>query len=369
MKAEPLGIYVHVPFCVRKCPYCDFYSVVGEEAAMDAYTDTLCKELCAAPEGTADSLYFGGGTPVLLGAKRLIRLLQTVQEKFQLQGEITLEANPNAVNKQLLEQLCSAGFNRISFGMQSANAAELQALGRQHTAEQVRAAVLDAKAAGFDDISVDLMMGTPHQTVETLCQSISFLTALPLTHISAYLLKIEPGTAFHSQAVLDLLPDEDVVSDAYLAAVEWLEAAGFLQYEISNFAKPGRESKHNLKYWKRQPYLGFGPAASGFFDGKRYTHPRDLAKYLETGGQTAVLEEDRVDPLEEALLLGLRLTEGLSLQTLEQFGADLQQIKRLTKKYEQYGLLRQKEGYIQLTPSGFLVSNSILADFLAVLTL
>lgn len=370
LKQQEVGIYLHIPFCTRKCPYCDFYSVAGDGAVMDAYTDALCAEMDAAPAAIADSLYLGGGTPILLGANRLIRLLQKAQQEFCLTGEITLEANPNVSDFDTLLALRQAGFNRVSFGMQSANEQELAVLGRQHTPEQVCRAVLAASRAGFEDISVDLMIGTPHQTVDSLCNSIDFLSTLPLTHISAYLLKVEPNTAFQNADVLSMLPDEDTVSDSYLTAVRRLETAGFRQYEISNFAKPGHESLHNLKYWQCRPYLGFGPAASGFFDGVRYTHPRDIEGYLANHGQTAMVEETAVDPLAEAIMLGLRLTEGIDLSALSaMYPFDLQQAEQLAGKYARYGLLRKNGCRIALTPEGFLLSNSILADFLAQLTL
>ncbi len=356
---EPIGIYIHIPFCERKCHYCDFYSVVGDEALKDQYLEALFCAIEATPKGQADSLYLGGGTPTLFGAERLTRLLQAVQTRFSLTGEVSLEANPNTVDLTMLQMLRKAGFNRISFGAQSTDERQLQTLGRTHKATQVTEAVLWAAAAGFDDISVDLMIGLPDQTWESLQKSIADLTALPITHLSAYLLKVEEGTAFDCKTIVDRLPDEDAVSDWYLATVAALESAGFFQYEISNFAKEGYPCKHNLKYWQVKPYLAFGPTASGFVDGVRYRYPRDLQAFLETCGRTVEFEEI-CDLSEERVMLGLRLTAGIPLAML----GEKKGMHTRLQLFQKTGLLTLTEERVALTPKGFLLSNGIIADLL-----
>lgn len=364
--SEPVGIYLHIPFCKQKCPYCDFYSVVSDDALMDRYVDALIAEIKTAPKVVADSLYLGGGTPILLGADRLCRLLDAVTTQFALSGEITLEANPNATDYPTLKTLRQAGYNRISFGVQSTSAQELGELGRLHDKNQAIQAVLLAKKAGFTDISVDLMIGTPKQTLPSLLQSVDILTKLPITHLSAYLLKVEARTPY-AKMTLDL-PDEDTVTDGYLAVVARLKQRGLLQYEISNFAKEGFESKHNLKYWQGKPYLGFGPAASSFFDGKRTTHTRDLQSYLQDPASTVVVEETSVDGLQEAVLLGLRLSAGVDFSALQaQYGFDLQAVRARMMRYQSAGYAIITGNHMRLTPQGFLLSNSIITDLLTVI--
>lgn len=364
-----VGLYVHVPFCRKKCPYCDFYSLPERSALAQGldrkqqYVDVVCQAMKNWERVPADTLYFGGGTPVQLLPEQIGQIIAAARERFSLEGEITVEANPGEVTLPMLQKLQKAGVNRLSFGMQSANEAELQVLGRRHSAEEAQRAVSLARQAGFDNLSVDLMLGVPYQTVESLSKTLDFVEKLSLQHVSAYLLKIEEGTPFAHKTIGDLLPDEDTACDCYLLACRRLEEMGLKQYEISNFARPGWESRHNLKYWRREEYLAFGPSAHGFFRGKRYEFPRDLEGYLQSGGTNWRLEELPVDPLEESLLLGLRLREGICPEELLQGRAG--QFEKFWKQIELFcahGLMRREGDRFSLTPEGFLVSNSIITQ-------
>ncbi|MGI5958805.1 MAG: radical SAM family heme chaperone HemW [Massiliimalia sp.] len=360
-----IGIYVHVPFCRRKCPYCDFYSVSskGMDAVKQQYTDTVCRSMEREERIFADTLYFGGGTPVQLSPDQIGKIIDTAKNRFGLSGEITAEANPGEVDFAMLYQLREAGVNRLSFGMQSAKEEELRVLGRRHSAQQVKEAVTLAKQAGFDNLSVDIMLGVPKHTLEHLERTLCFLGELDIQHVSAYMLKIEEGTPFAHPVIEKMLPDEDLVCDSYLLACQRLEEMGFSQYEISNFAKPGWESRHNLKYWNRQEYMAFGPSAHGFQNGVRYYYPRDLEAYLTSDGTNRLIEEDGVDPLEESVMLGLRLKAGIFPKNLfENHAVNQDKFWKQVERYCAYGLMCQEGDRIFLTPKGFLVSNSIIAE-------
>ena len=308
------GLYIHVPFCRRKCPYCNFYSIAAEPELLERYTQAVCRNLrhyaCAEP---VDTVYFGGGTPSLLSPAQIAQILETAADCFTLSPdtEVTMEANPAAAAPEQLRRFRESGVNRLSFGVQSLSDSQLKRLGRLHTAQEAVETVCAAAAAGFDNLSCDLMLALPGQTPEELEQTIREMTRLPIVHISAYLLKIEPGTPFARQQIAAQCPDEDAAADLYLQAVEQLNAAGFAQYEISNFAKPGFESRHNCKYWHCEPYLGIGPSAHSCWNGKRFFVPSSAASFLEQPVQTVETEDGAPCTLEERLMLGLRLTEGV----------------------------------------------------------
>ena len=376
------GIYIHVPFCRRKCPYCDFYSralpcpdrggeSLPQEPLLDRYTQSLirCMERMAARYCVppADSLYFGGGTPTLLGPQRLNRLLEAAVRIFGpslLQGEITLEANPGTVDFAQLRQLRQGGFNRISFGVQSAVESELEALGRMHTFSQAAKAVEEGARAGFDNLSVDLMLGTPGQTVDSALRSVQACLELPVRHLSAYLLKVEEGTPFARTGIAARCPDEDLSADIYEAVSARLEAGGLRRYEISNFALPGWESRHNLKYWLSAPYLGLGPSAHSFAEGRRFFFPRDLEGFVSAEDPLTLLQEEESpetwDTPKEFLMLRLRLAQGVCLEELARRypSYDLPALLRRARELERYGLCTVGER-IALTGKGFLLSNSV----------
>lgn len=348
---KPIGLYIHIPFCRKKCPYCDFYSVPLNEAAAEEYTKAVIRNL-RHYGGKYDTVYFGGGTPILLADKIGGILRET---DFAENAEITVECNPCDMDGNTLGFLKQAGVNRISVGVQSLNDSELSALGRRHTAEQAKRAIEAAAKAGFDNISADIMLAVPGQTAKSLSETIKGLSALPITHISAYLLKIEPNTVFGKKP--PLLPDEDEQSELYLQAVEELSEKGFGQYEISNFAKPGYESRHNLKYWHREEYLGIGPAAHSFMNGKRFEVKRSIREFSEGKFQTENITDNSPDENEEKIMLGLRLCEGIP----ERLWKPLE--KRLGLIPAEYYSIKQ--GRLSLTPRGFLVSNEIISTLLS----
>lgn len=357
---DTAGLYIHVPFCVRKCPYCDFYSVLAQDERIAVYTAAVCRNLREYASLTPiDSIYFGGGTPSLLLPEQVAEILAAVADAFPVSDdtEVTLEANPATLDTADLGKLRKAGINRLSIGVQSLDDACLQQLGRLHTAQQAIQTVKDAAAAGFSNVSCDLMLATLGQTSQVLKKTIRQLAELPIQHVSAYLLKVEPGTPFAAAHVETNCPDSDTAAELYLQAVEQLATAGFLQYEISNFAKPGFESRHNCKYWRCVPYLGIGPSAHSCWNGRRFFVPSSLAAFLDTPVQPTELEDDDPCTREEQIMLGLRLAEGVPACWLS---GKAQQIARLI----QAGYLRRQGERIAMTSRGFLVSNAILAELL-----
>lgn len=345
------GLYIHIPFCRRKCLYCDFYSVAIEEGLAERYTAAVIRNI-KAYGGQFDTVYFGGGTPILL-APYLGEMLRAAD--IAEGAEITAEANPCEMTDEALDALLEAGVNRISVGVQSFCDNELQALGRRHDSETAEKAMLRARAAGFANISADLMLGIPQQTSDSLTATLERMTALPITHISAYMLKVEENTPFGRNT--PVLPDEDETADMYLQTVDALAQHGFHQYEISNFAKDGCECRHNLKYWRAEEYLGIGPAAHSFLDGRRFGVPRDLNAFLCAERQEEQLTEDAPDPTEERVMLGLRLSEGIPETLWRPLESAL---KRVPKNY-----YRIENGILSLTAEGFLLSNEIISLLLA----
>lgn len=366
-----LSLYLHVPFCRKKCPYCDFYSLPAADDAMDAYAEALSGQLARWGEKlghpAVDTVYFGGGTPSVFGARRLGRVLEAARAAFEVVpgAEITAEANPADVTDAFAVSLSGIGVGRVSLGVQSGNDAELAVLGRRHTASGAAEAVERLRRAGVRDLSLDLMLGLPDSTPETLARSLGFLMSLAPEHISAYLLKLEPGTPFAARAGSLRLPDDDAAADQYLAAVSFLAAHGYAQYEISNFARPGFESRHNLRYWRLGEYLGLGPAAHSFLSGRRFFYPRSLSAFLAG-------EEPKDDGpgggFSEFAMLGLRLAEGVSRQDAAArfpeegealFSALLSRAETLPAR-----LVRVSPERVSLTPEGFLVSSAVLAAIL-----
>ena len=373
------GLYIHVPFCSAKCPYCDFYSVASDPARMEAYVRQTCLLLRRIPQEfpqfRPDTLYFGGGTPSLLGERRLLQILDTAVETLGIpqSAEITIEANPGTVTLPMLQSLRRGGYNRVSFGVQSAVEEELRFLGRRHSARESGQAVQWAFDAGFSRISLDLMLGLAGQTAERLERSLEFCAQSPADHVSAYLLKIEPNTLFFRRGVEKLCPDEDGQAELYLAAVEGLEKRGFRQYEISNFARKGQYAAHNLKYWDGAEYLGVGPGAHSFWEGRRYSISRDLKGYLSAGSLKELFsDEGEGGGLEEYLMLRLRLREGIGAGRLkERFPqADCwEKLCRKARRFEKAGYMEMspdpERGFIGFTAKGFLLSNALIGELLA----
>lgn len=347
----PKGLYIHVPFCVRKCRYCDFYSVT-ELSLADGYVKAVLRNIADISD-KFDTVYFGGGTPSLLSAEHISKILSAADTVPN--AEISMECNPGSVTEKYLREIRGAGVNRLSFGAQSFCDAELKMLGRPHTSEDAIAAVNHAYKAGFENISADLMLALPGQTRGSLRHSLDVLGTLPLTHVSAYMLKVEEGTPLAcDEKLLAELPDDEEDAETYLAAVHGLEAAGFLQYEISNFAKNGFECKHNLKYWHCEEYYGIGPAAHSFVGGGRYCCPKSIEDFISSEVQEKVCLESGGSESEKAML-SLRLTgEGIAAASLSEAA------RKNAEVLVQKGLIKKENGSFKLTPEGCLVSNRII---------
>lgn len=364
-----VGIYVHVPFCLRKCPYCDFYSVAYIKEIAESYVMALCSHIDTYGQYNvkADTVYLGGGTPSLLTANQIDRVLSAINHSFKIENaEITMEANPSSVNYEKLCEYKSVGVNRISFGVQSADNSQLKFLGRLHDFDGAEKAVYDAHRAGFDNISCDIMLGLAGQTMDSLNSTVDRIVTLPVKHISAYMLKIEAGTAFDTDSIRNSVADEDMLCDMYLNTVERLESYGFEQYEISNFAKDNSYSRHNLKYWQGEEYIGFGPAAHSYFCGQRFCMPRDIKKYIDDPVNAKIVIETNPDMAEEYVMLSLRLKSGISMEKIQELYGEkkAEKIYAKAKLLERNGLCITDNEKICLTPKGFLVSNSIISSFL-----
>ena len=365
---DTIGLYLHLPFCDGKCPYCDFYSFPPTEGEMDRYADALERELerWAARTGRrAHSLFLGGGTPTLLGARRLQRLVEATRRLFLTEdAEITCEANPRSSMEELLQTLAAVGVNRMSFGLQSSNEEELLLLGRRHTAEQARRAVEAARRAGISNLSLDLMLCLPGQTVERVRRSIDFCLELEVPHVSAYMLKVEAATPFAAQGLEARMPDEEIQRSLYLEACRRLENGGLRQYEISNFARPGAECRHNLTYWDDGEYLGVGAGAHSFLDGRRFYYERDAAGFCL--GQGPVDDGPGGDFTEYAMLR-LRLCEGLREEGVRRrFDHAIPEgLRRRAQRLAVAGLAEVDSHGVRLTRDGFLVSNAAIGMLLA----
>ena len=375
---KPLGIYVHIPFCRSKCQYCDFYSLTTkDDKLLDSYIEATCKHIkeagALAPGYQVDTIYFGGGTPSFFGADGMAMILSAIRRAFDVlhDAEITFEANPDSVSQKLLSRLRNEGFNRVSLGIQSDDDAMLQKLGRPHTYAQATLAVERIRKAGFTNLSVDLMYGLPSQTLESWEGTVRKVLKLAPDHISCYGLKVEERTPLYQYKDAINLPDDDLQADMYLAAVEILRSKGYRQYEISNFARKGMVSKHNMKYWTGGEYLGFGPDASSDFGGKRFTAVRDLLGYLDgiKSGGKVMAEVHEIPPRERAgeyLMTRLRTTAGILGDDYERyFLLPFTPLENCLQKYASQGYAVQTaEGIWHLTPEGFLISNTIISDLL-----
>ncbi len=362
---NPVGLYIHVPFCTSKCRYCDFYSLC-DAASAPAYARQVARQLHAAARRyprRAETLYFGGGTPPMLGADGIEAVIHAARDAFDLAptAEITCEMNPGSGYPATVEQLAAVGVNRLSIGLQSALPDELTALGRRHSPQDAATLVARAKAAGIGNISLDLMWGIPGQTVASALQSLAFALSLAPTHISAYMLKIEPDTPFGRQP--PVLPDEQTVCEIYETCCEQLEQAGYPRYEISNFARPGFESRHNLKYWNCEETLGLGPAAHSFMEGKRFYYPRDLAGFMAGNPPQ---DDGAGGDFTEYAMLQLRLRSGLRETACRlRYGHPIPLAMRQTaESLARHGLMSVDRDGIRLTTKGNLVSNEILARLL-----
>ena len=376
----PLGIYIHVPFCRSKCHYCDFCSVTELDTQLhDGYLDAICDHIRETgpltPNYRVDTVYFGGGTPSFFGAEGMATILTAIRRAFDVAGdaEITFEANPDSVDPKLLRRLHGEGFNRVSLGVQCSDDAILQAIGRPHDYEEAVSAVKMIRKAGFKNLSLDLIYGLPEQDLESWKKTLLDVLELKPEHISCYGLKLEEGTPLCQHQNQLRLADDDMQADMYLATVDILRSRGYRQYEISNFCKRGRESRHNMKYWTGGEYLGFGPDASSDFAGKRFSIIRDLHSYItgiRSGGQ--VLREVQTVPQRERageyLMMHLRTTYGISGEEYEKkFLLPFAPIEKALMECRGRGqALRGGDGRWHLTAEGFLLSNTIITDLLLI---
>ena len=371
------GIYIHIPFCSSRCIYCDFYSTTLGLDMRSAYVDALCAELVARKtELTGQSvqtLYFGGGTPSLLTLPQLEQILTTLHEQFDIlpSAEMTLESNPDDVTTDLAAGWRNLGFNRVSLGLQTFQDNILRLLRRRHNSATAREAVRTLRDVGFENLTLDLIYGLPGQTFELWMQDVQQLLELPVQHLSAYALSYEPGTVLTKMRDRKEIAeaDEETIRKMYLYLIEASKKGGFEHYEISNFARPGYESKHNSSYWAGVPYLGAGPGAHSY-DGRnvRRANLPDLKQYLsQKGNAPHSLEElDQVQLFEEYLLTGLRTAKGISMEYIQtNFGLRVyHRVEKLAKVHLQKGNLRQIGDCLCLTLDGILISDYIISDLM-----
>ena len=362
-----IGLYLHIPFCRSKCPYCDFYSLRESNDTVDGYVSSLQEKILtsiSALQCKGDTLYIGGGTPSYIGAKSLASLVNTCNRGFLTDNaEITVECNPFDVNEDFFKILYNCGVNRISMGLQSAVDKERRQLGRLSSREQVEKAVKSAQKIGFENITLDVMLGIPDQTEKSLDETLDFCISLGVPHISAYMLKLEENTHFYKNQHKYNFPDDDATADLYLQMCETLENQGIMQDEISNFSKQGFESRHNLKYWHCEEYLGLGPSAHSFLDGKRFYFDRDFESFMN--GNSPIQDGIGGDFTEYAML-NLRLVEGLNKEKVfERFGYNIpKEIYEKSKIFVDNGYMTTTKNGISLTRKGFLLSNLILSEIL-----
>lgn len=376
-----LEIYIHIPFCIRKCAYCDFLSFPAGEKDRQSYVDALLDEIYGAKEkGDAATIFFGGGTPSVLPGKEIVRIMDAVRAKYYVpqDAEITLEANPGTLDREKLEGWRKAGINRLSIGLQSAENAELKALGRIHTWEAFLESYQMAREAGFRNINIDLMSALPGQSAHTWRETLRKVTALEPEHISAYSLIVEEGTPFYERYAGDVrrrekglpcefLPSEDEERQMYYDTEKILKADGYRRYEISNYARDGFECRHNCGYWERENYRGFGLGASSLIDEVRFHNTENIKDY-----QNHVFgreDEERLGieaQMEEFMFLGLRLMRGISVKDFEEkFHTPYRNVYgKISRELEEKELLLQENGRVFLTERGIDISNYVLSEFL-----
>ena len=371
---SPMEIYIHIPFCIRKCDYCDFLSGPSGPEEQADYVQALLREIQAVEEGegrSVSSIFIGGGTPSVLDERLLGDILREIRNRFKMEedAEITIEVNPGTANIGKLQAYREMGINRLSIGLQSPEDRELKILGRIHNYGQFLETYQEARTVGFDNINIDLMSAIPDQTYEGWVKNLRTVAELEPEHISAYSLIVEEGTPFAARKLN--LPDEDTEYNMYEATSRILKEYGYEQYEISNYAKEGRDCRHNVGYWTRRDYLGFGLGASSLYGKDRFANTADMRKYLENSSSPELIRErepvlTREDEMAEFMFLGLRMTKGIAKTDFRQkFGCAIETVYGdVLKKYEAMGLLLEKDGRIFLSREGIHVSNSVMADFL-----
>lgn len=361
-----LGIYIHIPFCIKKCAYCDFLSFSAEDKVRREYVKALVSQIEKSGGGAVDSIFIGGGTPSVLESGDVLKIMEAVQRKFELDKncEITIEINPATVTEEKLVSYKKAGINRISMGVQSFSDDELKGLGRLHTASQAEESFKLLRKCGFSNINLDLMFAIPNQSIESFKKSLEHAVMLSPEHISAYSLIIEEGTPFYEMEKCGQIQeaDEDLYEKMFALAKSFLEKNGYMRYEISNFSKKGFESRHNLKYWNGEDYLGFGLGAVGFLKNTRYENTKKLKEYFE-GKEPEKTTLSKEELISEYIITGLRKTEGINLEEFkEKFETDFLKTYDI-QKYISGGFMEIKNGRIFFTEDGIKVSNEILCRF------
>lgn len=378
MKSK-LGLYIHIPFCQQKCNYCDFNSFKSSASERSNYIDALIKEIFmqgpSYKDYLVDSIFIGGGTPSILDRRQIIRISKALEDNFSIASDVefTIELNPNSVNLEKFKAYKEAGINRLSFGGQSFNDKELKDLGRIHQASDIFTAIKLAKSIGFKNISLDLMLGIPGQSLESLKDSLKKAMSLDLKHLSVYSLILEAGTNLYDMATRTNklnLPDETLERDMYHFTKNFLKDFGFYQYEISNFSKEGFESRHNLKYWSFEDYLGLGLSSSSKIGNKRFANVDGLCSYIKAleNNLLPVKEKEvltRQDQINEYIFMGLRKTVGFSYKKLEEiFSLDFLSVyKNEIEKNLNLGLIDVDDNYLRLTEKGLDLANQVEIDF------
>lgn len=376
---KDLGLYIHIPFCVKKCEYCDFLSWNAEEEEWQQYVAALLSEIESYREFAkgyrVSTIFIGGGTPSVLLPKQMEDILQKIYEIFELErrAEITIEVNPGTVDEEKLQCYKENGVNRLSMGLQSVKDEKLRLLGRIHTYQEFVESYELARKAGFDNISIDLISSVPGQTLQEWKEELETAAAQNPEHISVYQLIIEEGTPFYEKYAEhpELLPDEETSREIYLWTGKFLKEAGYEQYEISNYAKPGKESRHNLKYWERGDYLGLGLGAASMVRNIRMSNTKDMRTYLERCDKPKTMREDvqfleEPRQMEEFMFLGLRKTRGVSKKEFKRiFGREMDMVyEKALHKCLENGMLLEHKDRIFLSEEGTLLSNMVLSEFL-----
>ena len=370
---QNMSFYVHIPYCIKRCGYCDFNTYTPSELQVGAtleivsndYIDAVLRELDAAPKDTVPTIFFGGGTPSLLPADDLGRVITAIKNRngFAPDCEITLEANPDSVTSEKLARYLEVGFNRISFGMQSAKPHVLAVLDRTHNPANVEKAISMARSAGFESISVDLIYGTPGESLDDWRETVNAALALDIDHISAYALIVETGTKLAAQIKRgDLtMPIDDLMADMYLLVDQMCEEAGLTWYELSNWSKPGHECRHNIAYWQNKNWWGLGPGAHSHVDGKRFWNLKHPTTYKQKlfAGESPILDSELLTAeqiKDEAILLGIRMREGLEIALLQPHQLEV------LSEYRHNGFVEINEDRVLLTPTGRLIADRIVRE-------
>ncbi len=373
-----LSLYLHVPFCVSKCAYCDFYSLpcgkTGKANEKTAFLNAVLRNIenwkNYGDSRTVDTLFIGGGTPTSLDTESLERIILALRSSFKLapNAEFTAEANPKTFDEEKLNMLRSLGVNRLSIGIQSGNDNELKLLSRIHSADEARESFKLARKCGFDNISIDLMYSIPSQTAKSFSHTLDFATSLHPEHISVYGLQLEEGTPLWRKRDSLVFPTEDEELEMNALLLKKLGNAGYLRYEISNYSLPEKECRHNLKYWTQGEYIGFGPGAYSYFNGKRFYLPRDLERYCGCDDFGMITEIDELQTKEDAdrefIMLALRLSRGIDLKSLDKRTPNGETLLKSAESFIKNGFMQQSNGHLSFTEKGFNISNYILSELL-----